>query len=496
MKSIAIFFSIFLFGSTIWANGVSISNLTYNENDHTLSFDMTVADQFRYQLASEWRTEIRVFAKYKNANGSTYETLYFNESGHSITSISNGFSVTYENTGHRVTENNINYWMGIRINPNINYEPSDTLNLTLAIGDNMTLLNPDIKVFTTEMIRANYLTDDQWYLGDAISPNRWHAGDDTLAAFFCDDFGPFDTIDIGNGPNDINTLLPGGSLPANFTGRVLIPPVSMMRYNISQEQYVDFLNCLTRIQQNERTMIDLSGTTSPAQFVMTNYTGQVPSRNGISCPTNIGTGPIEFFCDLNMNGIGNEVDDGQNIACNHLSVNDMLAYLDWAGLRPINEFHYEWLCRGENIPVPGEYAWGSTDLNSVGGVLNSGRSDERNSLLGVDGPNININVRRVGIAAGDSTTRIQAGATTWGHMDMSGNGAEIVRCLFESTDFVNMPVGDGQLDLMGNHNELNWEGNYTHKGKFYSTDTQTVSERQGPILNHVNSFLQVGRGGM
>ena len=483
-----------IFHCTLLANGVQISNLTYDEANHTINFDLVVADQFRY--TSTWNSSTRIFAKYKNANGSTFETLYFNQTGHTVASSSNGFTLTYENTGHRVRVDSIDYWMGITIFPNINYMASDTLNVTLAIGDNMTLLNPDIKVFATEMIRANYLTDDQWYLGDAISPNRWHVGDDTLAAFFCDDFSPFDTINIGNGPNDLNTLLPGGSLPSSFTGRVLIPPVSMMRYNISQEQYVDFLNCLTRIQQNERTMIDLSGTTSPAQFVMTNYTGQVPSRNGISCPTNIGTGPIEFFCDLNMNGIGNEVDDGQNIACNHLSVHDMLAYLDWAGLRPINEFHYEWLCRGENIPVPGEYAWGSTDLNSVGGVLNAGRSDERNSLLGVDGPNININVRRVGIAAGDSTTRVQAGATTWGHMDMSGNGAEIVRCLFESTDFVNMIVGDGQLDLMGNHNELNWEGNYTHKGKFYSTDTQTVSERQGSILNHSNSFLQVGRGGI
>lgn len=496
MKSIAVFFSIFLLTNAIWANGVSISNLTYNESDHTINFDMAVADQFRYQLASEWRTEIRVFAKYKNANGSTYETLYFNESGHSITSISNGFSVTYENTGHRVTENNIDYWMGMRIYPNINYESFDTLNVTLAIGDNMTLLNPDIKVFATEMIRANYLTADQWYLGDGYSPNRWHAGDDTLAPFYLDDLGPFDSIFIGNGPNELNTILPGGSLTGGFRARVISPPVVMMRYNITQEQYVDFLNCLSRVQQNTRTNVDLSGTTSPAQFVMANYTGQVPTRNGISCPTNIGTGPIEFFCDLNMNGIGNEVDDGQNIACNHLSVYDMLAYLDWAGLRPINEIHYEWLCRGENLPVPGEFAWGSTDLNSPGSVLNSGRADERNFIQVVEGPDISNSVRRVGIAAGDSTTRIQSGATTWGHMDMSGNGAEIVGCLFNTSDLVYLVLGDGQLDLMGNGNEAEWDINYTIKGKFHINQNTTVSEREGPILKQSRSALQVGRGGL
>ncbi|MCB9178869.1 MAG: hypothetical protein H6590_05555 [Flavobacteriales bacterium] len=56
------------------------------------------------------------------------------------------------------------------------------------------------------------------------------------------------------------------------------------KYEISQQQYVDFLNTLTRPQQNARTATDLSdGITSVTNvYVMSNGIG-VFNRNGIRC---------------------------------------------------------------------------------------------------------------------------------------------------------------------------------------------------------------------
>ena len=133
-----------------------------------------------------------------------------------------------------------------------------------------------------------------------------------------------------------------------------------MKYEISQEQYVDFLNKLTRDQQNERTSTSLgSGTTSVTnRYVMCNGS-TMQYRNGIRCDATIHTSnPITFYCDFDGDGTGNESTDGQNIACNWLGWSHVAAYLDWSGLRPMTELEFEKACRGDQTPVANEYAWG------------------------------------------------------------------------------------------------------------------------------------------
>ena len=46
---------------------------------------------------------------------------------------------------------------------------------------------------------------------------------------------------------------------------------------------------------------------------------------------------------------------------------DMLAYLDWSGLRPMSELEYEKACRTPSRVIPGEYAWNTTSAVSLGG---------------------------------------------------------------------------------------------------------------------------------
>ena len=89
-----------------------------------------------------------------------------------------------------------------------------------------------------------------------------------------------------------------------------------MKYEISQGQYRDFLNTLTRSQQNLRTATDISGTSITNRYLMSNTTS-VQYRNGLRCnatlPSNV---PIEVYCDLDGDGVRNEASDGEWIACN------------------------------------------------------------------------------------------------------------------------------------------------------------------------------------
>jgi formylglycine-generating enzyme required for sulfatase activity len=208
-----------------------------------------------------------------------------------------------------------------------------------------------------------------------------------------------------------------------------------MKYEITQEQYVEFLNVLTATQQLAR---------HGANLVNEYFTsGGLPSRNGVKCTTlPVGAVPGVYACDLNNNGVLNQTTDGQNIAMQHLSTMDFLSYLDWAGLRPMTELELEKIGRGNLPAVINEYAWGSASLyaTSYAALTNSGAGNElpnapsttvgnamySTTLGAIGGP------LRAGIFAISTSTRVAAGASYYGVMEITGNVWE-------------MPVGVGQI---------------------------------------------------
>jgi formylglycine-generating enzyme required for sulfatase activity len=270
----------------------------------------------------------------------------------------------------------------------------------------------------------------------------------------------------GNLYYEVNTTYSGDGLgpvgdlfPKGFKGFYI------MRYEISQQQYVDFLNSLTRSQQQTRTNSNVSGDLINNNFVMSGTSSMV-ARNGISCNRN-GNGtiqPINFFCDFNENGTGNEAGDGQNIACGFLSWADGMAYFDWSGLRPMTELEFEKACRGTNIPVPNEYAWGNTITTQVSTViLNSGFPSEvvNNADIGLSNYNrdTGFGPLRCGFAATGTTNRLGAASSYYGVLNMSDNLSE--RCISIGTTagraFTGLH-GDGNLSATGNGNVVNWPG--------------------------------------
>jgi formylglycine-generating enzyme required for sulfatase activity len=165
-----------------------------------------------------------------------------------------------------------------------------------------------------------------------------------------------------------------------------------------------------------------------------------------------------------------------NRACNFLSYDDVLSYLDWAALRPMTELEYEKACRGILAHVPGEYPWGSAAdrveaINITSPESGGEVCTDANANLHFYGSNMNIIVGGgsqqgplgAGIFARDATqTRTTTGATYYGAMEMGGNVREVVIGIREDCtppSYLSCYTGiwgDGVLDANQKFNVTNW----------------------------------------
>ncbi len=241
-----------------------------------------------------------------------------------------------------------------------------------------------------------------------------------------------------------------------------------MKYELSQQGYVDFLNTLTYDQQAGRTRIAPS--TTPNNFAL--VLGGLPNqmRNGVMIQTSgvASTTPAVYGCNLIVNGTFNEAGDGRDLACNYLSWGDQAAYLDWSGLRIMSEFEYEKACRGTALPAANEYAWGTTTIGGGSyGLTGSGSTSEAistnysttagNGTYGTALPG--GGPLRTGIFAANAgnTGRITAGAGAYGIMELSGNLAErIVEYGSTQGRAYTASHGNGSLTAAGNADAASW----------------------------------------
>jgi formylglycine-generating enzyme required for sulfatase activity len=290
-----------------------------------------------------------------------------------------------------------------------------------------------VKVFAVEMV---HVPTGSFYLGDGVigGNGRFEAAPYGAGNVFQVTSGSVPATLGGGaagslGNNNAGGMTGGADDFNNVTNQSMVTPYAngfpngfnkfyCMKYEIGQEQYMEFLNTLTGTQQANRTNATVagnfhgSGTTSPT------------ARCGVKCISPpFGATPGQYACDLNNNGSNNEVNgDGSYLAMPLLSTPDVLAYLDWAGLRPMTEFELEKACRGALLPVPGEYSGGTTTFTNVTSLLNAAADNELSNTVGANynGHGIGGPVR-AGLFATGTSTRSQAGATWYGIMDMTGN---------------------------------------------------------------------------
>ena len=232
-----------------------------------------------------------------------------------------------------------------------------------------------------------------------------------------------------------------------------------MKYEVTQEQYVDFLNTLNKTQKNSRWLKGTASGTVGATY-----------RNYISWTYNSDDDAI----------IANNI--GGDRACNYVNLNDVLAFLDWAALRLMSELEYEKACRGLIKDSTWTYAWGTqiATIPGVRSIVNDGTGKEQTSTSGA---NVNASSAyswrnigatttgsygpmRVGAFADSTSGRVKAGATYWGIMNMQGNLWEpVVTVGGFSTYWLSTysgKEGDGELSSTGTANESDWPSTVRH----------------------------------
>ena len=457
MKYIILFFTLSLIlASKLQANNVSVSNFILR--DQNKIEDCTFI-QLDLCWDNSWRDEINwdavwLFVKYCETDSNwRHATLNADSTTHLLPE---GFVCSVGTTPVSGLESG----KGVFIYRKANGSGTSKLsNIKLRWEYGIDQINEDarltIKVFAIEMVYipegafvfCDYgmesASRDQATRNPDISPtgnfrilnSEWRTGQDE-GGYFID--SPADI------PNGAQNGWPNGFLS-----------FYLMKYEISQQQYCDFLNCLSREEQNKCV----------SSIVLQKYaltaSSIVKNRNSIRVSTVVSDASIEFGCDFNNNNVLNEKGDGQTIACNWTCWNDFKSFASWCGLRPMTEMEYEKACRGpENPGSIADYAWGTdAPLALTPEIENDGCSDAKAISIEANcnyGNNLTGPVR-CGLFAENGTTRLQAGAGYYGNMELSGNCCEhLLNCAFSKVP----SVGDGNAS----YDEENWPDCLSGKG--------------------------------
>ncbi len=384
--------------------------------------------------------------------------------------------------------------VGIMLASNVN-GAVDKTHVTIKLSEALDVIISDINIYGIEMV---YIPEDSFYIGDSSSNYCFKTGNDGTPFLINSE----NEIPIGNNTNqlsDTGEYAPEDNLSADYPKGY--NGFYIMKYEISQEQYVDFLNTLNYAQQAART--ELPPNSAFGTRVMT--LGTNTFRNGIVM-MNKGldnTRPAIYGCDGTEGGGQNKSDDGQNRACNYLGWDDVCAYLDWAGLSPMTELEYEKTTRGPSHPTSNEYAWGNTLIVDANELSDDGSANEK-ALLNSFSDSGTCNYRtenmgdsiqgpyRTGFAGHDSSSRAQIGAGYYGALELSGNLWEL--CITVNTEGLAFEGnhGDGVLDANGSANEIDWpEGTGAgHRGgawnsgiDFAGFNDLAISDREYAGLN-------------
>ncbi|MCM1031870.1 MAG: SUMF1/EgtB/PvdO family nonheme iron enzyme [Oscillibacter sp.] len=285
-----------------------------------------------------------------------------------------------------------------------------------------------------------------------------------------------------------------GTLPATYPKGY--KGFYIMKYELSQEQYCNFLNMLSYTQQKNRVGNNLDNL-QRGDYVFGD-TKRPSCRNGIAVFSNKGTTqPVVFGCNLNPEEPFFAADDGQTVACNYMTGADMLSYLDWSGLRPMSELEYEKACRTPSRVVPEEYAWNTisaTPLGGQGGLSTSTIGTENevpvNNNMNVNSGAPTFGPVRCGSFGTSTSNQEQSGASFYGVMEMSGNLGEMYYSVQSGAALNTNPTpignheyhGDGSIDVSGNFNVPTYWNR--------SSETNAFSVRGGSFASP-NSFLRI-----
>jgi formylglycine-generating enzyme required for sulfatase activity len=234
-----------------------------------------------------------------------------------------------------------------------------------------------------------------------------------------------------------------------------------MKYEITEQQYLDFLNMNAVVTKTAR------GITSSVSGGKGNV---VAFRNTATGDATVAIGSIGYNTPR------------PHRAVTYLSAHDWLTFLDWIALRPMSELEYEKMCVGPVYSADiAAFPWGGNypaQINAFSSSLETGaevvKITGRAVLANFGsvtftqgdaslGTNYTRGAVRSGIGAIPQGSRGEAGAGYYGVMELAGNVWEFVVTV---GDTVGLPFsglhGDGEITTTGFANVINWPaGCYT-----------------------------------
>ncbi len=461
MKKILSLLTMLCFASFIKANNIATSNISLTGQNTATNFTLI---GFDISWENSWRTSTNesnydgawIFVKFRKNNTSLWQHATINYAstgtaaacghtqagGSTIQTPTDGKGVwMYRNADGFGTVN----WTDNKLRWNYGVD---------GVLDNDSV---EVRVFAVEMV---YIPQGAFYLGSGGSEtNRFRNGaTDTYLNITSEA-----AITVGLAANNIfgygNNNMLSGSIPATYPKGY--NAFWIMKHEISQQGYVDFLNTLDFSASSARNTGAFGGSHP-------NLTSNFPER-----------------------------------AAESLSSDDILSWLDWSALRPFTEFEYEKACRGANItPLANEYAWGNTTIVGTTGVQNDGTASEFFTNGNCNHAYVVNRAMRCGAQANLTSNRTQSGGTYYGVLEMSGNVYEraIAAGYADGRAFTGVH-GDGNLNTTYTHNATNWPAPTTGSGLAYRGGAYTSAAGGSLVLSErdaaatIDNSRGVGYGG-
>lgn len=462
MKNIELLIFLCLNLLNIKANNLLISNVSRGGSSNDLiTFTISWENSWFVQGLPANHDAVWIFIKFRECNTGgqwNHALLSTNMTDHTLSS---GLAFAQPITNMDRFGNPGNHNTGAlirRANYGIGNISNETVTLRIVGSTSGVAFDPgvdyDIKVFGIEMV---YVPEGPFYVGDGVSSYAlFTPGTNPRLPYKVTSEA---TQTLATGYNGYSCTLPA-SFPKGYSS------FYVMKYEITQGQYVDFLNT-----------IDPSHALNRA-YVYNGYMYNIQLTGGVYTTTQ------------------------PNRAMIYMSFADLLSYLDWAALRPLTEMEYEKACRGPRDFVPGEFAWGNVSYRearnftgTTSGLEICTDSAANLHFYGNDyychggmWGSSNSGPVEVGVFARDNTTTREAtGAGYYGAMELSGNVFEI--CIQVNTNNNNPNTsssytgiwGDGMLNSMGVYDVTSWPVNewFCYRGGAWNEnqDRARVSDR-------------------
>jgi len=417
---IRLFFFFFLV-NTASANNMLVQNVTTTAND---AVNKTIQVQFDISWDNSWRDAINwdaawIFMKFKDANG-LWQHAQLNQTGFTNgTGTANTLQVTSDNIGSWLYRSALGSgtFNSTGMQLQWNYGLSGLTNVT----------GLEVRVFAVEMVyvpEGDFNVAKGFYIVSptCCGPNSFNGSfnapgsnfpviNTKLSPTLTYSDGNLATIRIkGDAGIDTNNdgVIDNSSYPTGYRA------FYTWKYELSEQQYADFLNTLTSPQINT---VGIAGSS-------------ISLTNG------------QYFSS------------SPNKACINSNEDKLFAYADWSGQRPLTLLEFNKSSYGPLQPVfsdevrmccPSFYsiagypAWGSNSFpGSFPQIFSSGQAL----------------ISNVGYNCSDISTRVIAGGSYYGLMDLTWNASEPV-VKMNSFSF-NTFNGNGMLQSNGFSDVTSW----------------------------------------